>query len=86
MNGEIFNKSHAKVMASLILWAYENDVDVDFFKGYEFGGYAYPVLRFTKHGKSLETNFFLLEHSDKKAEYVWKDIALRLAVVPPRFE
>lgn len=81
---EVFDESHAKTMAALLLWAYEHDIDVKFFRRSDYGG-SYPVIRFSVGPRHVEHGFWPLCHTDEFARKAWSEIAQKLCVTAPRF-
>ncbi len=71
-----------EVLAKVIAWAYENEVEVSFFKRRTYGDISFPVIRFSRGNKHLEESWHPLVDFTGLAEHLWAAVAMKLCVTP----
>lgn len=83
----MFTKTHANVLSAIILWAYEHDIEVRFYRQRDFNDDGYPVIRFSRNDRHIVESFATFTEDNVRdfASHVWQHIGFKLCVEKPEF-
>lgn len=76
------NKQDVAILAQVIAWAYSNEIEVTLRTNSFYNSDPYPVLIFRKEDRNMEYAFYPLTDISGRAQYLWKEIAVKIGVKP----